>query len=115
MAPPRASISRTRWPLAMPPMAGLHDICAIRSAFIVTIAVFSSIRAHARAASHPACPAPMITTSYFSCIGSIVRLGLDDKGIGDRQWRERARAVLEAGAVAGGGVVREPGQSGDGA
>ena len=72
ITPPRASISRTRWPLAMPPIAGLHDICAIRSRFIVTMAVFSPMRAHARAASHPACPAPTTTTSYVSCIVIIV-------------------------------------------
>jgi hypothetical protein len=28
IAPPSASISRTRWPLPMPPMAGLQLICA---------------------------------------------------------------------------------------
>ena len=39
ITPPSASISRTRWPLAMPPIAGLQDICAIRSRFIVIIAV----------------------------------------------------------------------------
>src|ERR1039457_746130 len=72
MTPPSASISRTRCPLAMPPMAGLHDICAIRSRFMVTMAVRSPIRAHARAASHPACPAPITTTSYVSCIVIIV-------------------------------------------
>jgi hypothetical protein len=32
----------------------LHDICAIRSRFIVTMAVRKPIRAHARAASQPA-------------------------------------------------------------
>ena len=63
MTPPSASISRTRWPLAMPPMAGLQDIWAIRSRFIVMIAVFSPRRAHARAASQPACPAPTTITS----------------------------------------------------
>ena len=34
MMPPRASISRTMCPLAMPPTAGLQDICAIRSALM---------------------------------------------------------------------------------
>ena len=29
--PPRASISRTIWPLARPPMAGLQDICPMRA------------------------------------------------------------------------------------
>src|ERR1700676_1281944 len=68
MMPPSASISRTRCPLAMPPIAGLHDICAIKSRFIVTMAVLSPMRAQARAASQPACPAPTTTTSYFSAI-----------------------------------------------
>ena len=36
MLPPRASISRTICPLAMPPTAGLHDICAILFMSIVT-------------------------------------------------------------------------------
>src|ERR1700722_19314212 len=53
-------------------MAGLHDICAIRSRFMVTMAVFNPIRAHASDSSHPACPAPTTTTSYFSCIVIIV-------------------------------------------
>src|SRR5579863_1829645 len=52
----------------MPPTAGLQDICAIRSRFMVTMAVLRPIRAHARAASQPAWPAPTTTTSYFSCI-----------------------------------------------
>src|SRR5215472_12556274 len=50
-------------------MAGLHDICAMRSRFMVTRAVFSPSRAQARPASQPACPAPITTTSYFSGIG----------------------------------------------
>src|SRR5579871_2214119 len=53
-------------------MAGLQDICAMRSRFMVTMAVRSPMRAHARAASHPAWPAPMTTTSYISCIAVIV-------------------------------------------
>src|SRR6202050_2849810 len=48
----------------MPPMAGLHDICAIKSRCIVIIAVPTPMRAHARAASHPAWPTPTTTTSY---------------------------------------------------
>ena len=39
---------------------------------MVTRAVFRPMRALARAASHPACPAPTTTTSYFSCIDIIV-------------------------------------------
>src|SRR5580693_1021812 len=72
ITPPSASISRTRCPLAMPPIAGLQDICAIRSRFMVTMAVRNPMRAQARAASHPACPAPITTTSYVSCIVIIV-------------------------------------------
>jgi hypothetical protein len=64
--PPSASTSRTRCPLAMPPMAGLHDICAIRSKLKLNSAVRSPIRAAAIAASHPACPAPTTTMSYCS-------------------------------------------------
>ena len=66
MMPPRASTSRTRWPLAMPPMAGLQDICAMRSRFSVKRAVRRPMRAEAIAASQPACPAPTTTTSYCS-------------------------------------------------
>ena len=58
--------------MAIPPIAGLHDICAIRSRFMVTMAVRRPMRAHARAASHPAWPAPITTTSYLSCIVMIV-------------------------------------------
>src|ERR1044071_6252454 len=76
ITPPRASISRTRWPLAIPPIAGLHDICAIRSRFIVTIAVLRPMRAQARAASQPACPAPITTTSYRSRIVTIVAIAM---------------------------------------
>src|ERR1022692_4869333 len=57
----------------MPPMAGLHLICAIRSRFMVTMAVRRPMRAQARAASQPAWPAPMTTTSYRSGIVTIVR------------------------------------------
>ena len=66
MTPPSASTSRTRWPLAMPPMAGLQDICAMRSRLSVKSAVRRPMRAAAMAASQPACPAPTTTTSYCS-------------------------------------------------
>ena len=52
--PPRASISRTICPLAMPPMAGLHDIWAILFMSIVMRHVFAPSFAAAVAASHPA-------------------------------------------------------------
>src|ERR1039457_5715570 len=55
-------------------MAGLQLICAIRSRFMVTMAVRRPTRAQARAASQPAWPAPMTTTSYRSGIGTIVRV-----------------------------------------
>ncbi len=61
--PPSASISRTICPLAMPPTAGLHDICAILFMSIVTRQVFAPSRAEAEAASQPAWPAPTTTTS----------------------------------------------------
>ena len=64
--PPRASTSRTRCPLAIPPTAGLHDIWAIRSTLRVRSAVLRPIRAAAIAASQPAWPAPTTTTSYCS-------------------------------------------------
>ena len=39
ISPPSASISRTRWPLPIPPIAGLHDICPIWSRLSVSISV----------------------------------------------------------------------------
>src|SRR5579864_467546 len=66
MTPPSASTSRTKWPLAMPPTAGLQDICAMRSTLSVKSAVFRPMRAAAIAASQPAWPAPTTTTSYCS-------------------------------------------------
>ena len=65
ICPPRASISYTMWPLATPPMAGLHGIRAILSRSSVNSSVAHPIRADASAASHPACPAPITMTSYF--------------------------------------------------
>src|ERR1039458_8266383 len=87
MMPPRASTSRTRWPLATPPTAGLQLICAIRSRFMVISAVFSPMRAAAIAASHPACPAP--TTSIRPLVGTYL--------------------ILVAGAVFGSHVVETVG------
>ena len=64
--PPRASISRTIWPFATPPTAGLHDMAAILSRSIVSSSVRQPMRAAAVAASHPACPAPttMMSKSF---------------------------------------------------
>ena len=61
--PPRASISRTICPLAIPPIAGLQLICAIFAMSIVTRQVRHPHLAEALAASHPAWPAPTTTTS----------------------------------------------------
>ena len=63
--PPKASISRTTIPLAVPPIDGLHGISAIFFIFAVTNAVFRPILAEALAASHPAWPPPTTITSYF--------------------------------------------------
>lgn len=52
--PPRASISRTICPLAIPPIAGLHDICAMVCMFMVMRSTFDPILAAAAAASQPA-------------------------------------------------------------
>src|ERR1700735_4132765 len=63
ITPSRASISRTRWPLPRPPIAGLHDISPIVAKRWVTSAVAAPERAAAVAASQPAWPPPMTTTS----------------------------------------------------
>ena len=68
ICPPMASISRTICPLAIPPIAGLHDICAILFMSMVTKQVFAPMLAAAQAASQPACPPPMTSTSYFNII-----------------------------------------------
>ena len=47
MRPPRASISRTKWPFPNPPIAGLHDITPIWSLFFVTSATLPPARATA--------------------------------------------------------------------
>src|ERR1051326_809840 len=63
--PPSASISRTRCPFAVPPMAGLHGMCATVSLVSVQRATSRPMRAAAQAASTPACPAPMTMTSWY--------------------------------------------------
>ena len=73
MTPSNASISLTRCPLPNPPIAGLHDISPIEFSFVVTKAVLTFIRAAAAAASQPACPAPITTTSKFSIAGIYYR------------------------------------------
>ena len=62
--PPNASTSLTICPFAIPPIAGLHDICAIVCIFIVISKTFFFIFAAIAAASHPACPPPTIIMSY---------------------------------------------------
>ena len=61
--PSRASISRTRWPRPRPPIAGLHDITPIVARWCVSSRVRAPMRALAAAASQPAWPPPMTTTS----------------------------------------------------
>src|SRR5690606_29842152 len=62
--PPRASISRTIWPFATPPMAGLQDICPMVAMFMVTSITRDPMVAAAHAASQPAWPPPTTITSY---------------------------------------------------
>src|SRR5687767_7978053 len=73
ISPSSASISRTRWPLPRPPIAGLQDIAPIVSKRCVTSATSAPIRAAAAAASHPACPPPTTTTSKRSCMVALQR------------------------------------------
>ena len=54
ISPPSASISRTRCPFEVPPMAGLQAIRATLSRFMVRQRVFKPMRAQANAASQPA-------------------------------------------------------------
>src|SRR6266576_2616431 len=68
--PPSASISRTRCPFAVPPIAGLHGMCATVSFVSVHSPTLTPSRAAAYAASHPACPAPITITSKLSAINS---------------------------------------------
>ena len=69
--PPKASISRTICPLAIPPTAGLQLICATLFISIVIKQVFEPKFAAAAAASQPACPAPITITSYLKSIESM--------------------------------------------
>src|SRR6516225_1213304 len=63
--PSSASISRTRWPLPSPPIAGLHDISPIVARLCVNSSARAPTRAAAAAASHPACPPPTTITPPF--------------------------------------------------
>ena len=72
ISPPSASISRTRCPFELPPIFGLHGIIAILSTLTVNTNVCIPNLAEASAASQPACPAPITTTSYSSYVYDIV-------------------------------------------
>jgi hypothetical protein len=63
ISPSSASTSRTRWPLPIPPIEGLHDISPNVSSLWVSSSVRAPMRAAAAAASHPAWPPPTTTTS----------------------------------------------------
>ena len=66
ISPPKASISRTIFPFATPPIEGLQLILAMESTDCVIRTVFSPILAQARLASVPACPPPITATSKLS-------------------------------------------------
>src|ERR1051325_7699186 len=63
ISPPRASISLTRCPFAVPQIAGLQDILPIDFLSIVKRAVLHPILAAASDASIPAWPPPTTATS----------------------------------------------------
>jgi len=70
--PPKASISFTNCPLPTPPIAGLQLIKPMLSALRVKISVFNPSRAQAKAASIPACPAPITIISYLILSGTVL-------------------------------------------
>ena len=72
ISPPRASSSRTRWPLPVPPMAGLQGMLPTASRLMVKQMVRIPRRAVARAASMPAWPAPMTAMSYVPAGNSFI-------------------------------------------
>src|ERR1700722_7565001 len=80
ITPSSASISRTRWPLPKPPIAGLQDISPIVAKRWVTSAVVAPERAAAAAASHPAWPPPMTTTSNFILVSTLLERGAPSSG-----------------------------------
>src|SRR5258706_14482682 len=63
ITPPSASISRTRCPFVVPPSAGLQGMCATVACDSVQRPTLTPRRAAACAASTPAWPAPITTTS----------------------------------------------------
>src|SRR5712671_3406912 len=87
MMPPRASISRTRCPLPIPPIAGLQDICPMRSRLSVSRAVLAPSLAAAAAASQPAWPAPITITSKYS--SKIIAALFQESAFKNRFGREK--------------------------
>src|SRR5689334_20378765 len=83
--PSRASISRTRWPLPKPPMAGLQDIAPMVVTRWVTSAVRAPRRAAAAAASVPAWPPPTTMTSKPPSIQDSVESGAFSRDALERQ------------------------------
>ena len=76
ICPPRASISQTSCPFAVPPMEGLHARKATASRLKVKSSVLFPILASASPASQPACPAP-ITIASNSSISILFYLNID--------------------------------------
>ena len=76
ISPPSASTSRTKWPLPMPPIDGLHDISPMLEAFCVTRSVEAPSRAAAAAASQPAWPPPTTITSASSAVFDVENVRL---------------------------------------
>ena len=72
ISPSSASTSRTRCPLPIPPIDGLHDISPIVSTRCVTRIVRAPARAAAAAASQPACPPPTTITSASDADAAIL-------------------------------------------
>ena len=85
MAPPSASISRTICPLATPPIAGLQLIWRDGVAIGRQESdVGAPIRAAASAASTPAWPAPITSTSYVVVTGGHTSYRIRGQATGDR-------------------------------
>ena len=78
--PPSASMSRTIWPFATPPTAGLQLMRPMAFISIVSMAVFTPSFQAACVASMPAWPPPTTTTSnsfnYFFSSGLAAAAGL---------------------------------------
>src|SRR5215472_14594676 len=94
MIPSSASISRTRWPLPSPPIAGLHDISPIVARLCVRSSVLAPSRAAAAAASQPACPPPTTTTSYDPIV-SLIALSSTDGPLPCRVFHVKHRPHWE--------------------